>query len=174
MSSIRSFHPRAEIFSRPTSSIPALMSTPVTCASRPIRTASMAKSAVPVATSRRRLGDSLRKIRIQDFLHITSMPREKKWFRKSYRCAMPSNMRATWFFLASWSGETYGVIRVPMETVLKNKQVGTRGGSTHHGVALGVFEMRLRCSSAHSEGHRQRSDTPNKHGDRQDHFSPRA
>ena len=30
MSSILSFHPRAEIFSRPTSSMPALMSTPVT------------------------------------------------------------------------------------------------------------------------------------------------
>ena len=40
---------------------------------------------------------------MQVLRHNTSMPNEKKWLRKSYLWAMPSNMRSTWFFLASSS-----------------------------------------------------------------------
>ena len=48
-----------------------------------MRTASMAKSAVPVATSSNLEGDSLRSKRMHALRQSTSMPKEKKWFKKS-------------------------------------------------------------------------------------------
>ena len=43
--------------------------------------------------------------------------------------------------------------------------------SAHHGVSFGVFEMGVRRSAAHREGHGQGADTSYEHGQREHHFA---
>ena len=98
-STTRSSRPRAATLQRATSSIFSERSTPSTCTSRMRRAISIARSPVPVATSRIRCGRLRRTMRTTRRRQMRSMFIESVWFSRSYLGAMLSNISRTSSFL---------------------------------------------------------------------------
>ena len=94
-SATRSASPARAIFPRPTRSIAPAKSTPTTrAAAGRARIAAIARSAVPVQRSSTRSRPVSASDRIARLRHRVSMPALSRWFRKSYRAAIASNIPA--------------------------------------------------------------------------------